>query len=948
MLWSMATYSQYYNDGQDRAGIKWERISSINFEVIFPQGFEKQATRVVNLMEKSYRYTTETLHQKPKKISIILHTETVKSNAFLGWAPSRIEMYTTPHQQTYSQDWLEQLAIHEYRHMIQVSKLESEMPKLLRYLFGEQAAALLTAAYVPFWFIEGDAVSAETGLSNSGRGRLPDFHRELRAQVVDKKIYSYDKAYLGSYKDYVANYYHLGYFMVGGARMLYDKVIWDEVLHNIARKPLLLRPFDNGLKKSIGIKKVQLYDTVFHYLQDRWIKEDQQIKPTPHIVLTRNPGVHTDYRFGFFSSDSTCVAEKSSLSNIDRLVEINSKGKEKVLFTPGYYFAESVSGKDEKLVWIERLSHPRWYHSDLSLLRIFDRNTKKLNEYKFKTKLFAPAFSPDKSRIVAVEGDSDYRFFLDLIDASTGRLVKQLQIGNDDFLITPSWTADGKSILVIALRNNQKGILKVDVESGQTAVVLPFANQEITRPEEYEGNVYFIGGYTGVDNLYRIKPDGTTEEIISSRFGIADHNYRNGQILYSNYTADGYQLAKASLDSIKAKPVVLSSIQKSYPIADKLSEQEGGAIDFSVSDGIDYKSEPYRKVLHLLHFHSWAPIAIDPYSQTASMGVSLMSQNMLSTAEFVGGYRYRWQDEQGEYYAGYKYYGWYPVISAEIYSGKRQSQVDINYKYLNQNNEVVRIDTVHKNLGWDETNFTLNTYLPLDLSRGKYFRKIQPRLIYNLTNISANPDSKDFVNDGSYQTLETGIYMYQILHSSEQDLVPNLGVLLDVSYLHSLPGVADFGSMWSVASVLYLPGIGHNDGITIYNGIQHKQQMDFAFSDRIRFPRGHSHALNDQMYSFGIDYHVPLLYPDLSIWGLAYIKRLKMKMFYDFANYSSTTVQNNISTTYSGRLRSTGVELKADMHFIHFIAPMEIGFRTSYLFNGAINFDYLFNIQFTF
>jgi hypothetical protein len=228
---STSAFSQYFNDGQDRSGIKWKRISSIHFEVIFPEGFEMQGERVVHLMEKSYQYTCETLKHKPKKISIVLHTETVKSNAFLAWAPSRIEMYATPHQQIYSQDWMEQLAIHEYRHMVQISKLESEMPKLMRFLFGEQAAALLTAAYLPFWFIEGDAVAAETGLSSSGRGRLPSFHKELKAQFIEKGVYSYDKAYLGSYKHHIPNYYQMGYFLVGGARQIYGDQIWEDVVH---------------------------------------------------------------------------------------------------------------------------------------------------------------------------------------------------------------------------------------------------------------------------------------------------------------------------------------------------------------------------------------------------------------------------------------------------------------------------------------------------------------------------------------------------------------------------------------------------------------------------------------------------------------------------------------------------------------------------------------------
>ncbi|MFA9392752.1 MAG: TolB family protein [Prolixibacteraceae bacterium] len=947
-LLTMSSFSQYYNDGQDRAGIRWKRISSINFEVIFPEGFEVQAEKVVHLMEKSYRYTTQTLNQQPKKISIILHTETVKSNAFLGWAPSRIEMYTTPHQDIYAQDWLEQLAIHEFRHMVQISKLETEMPKLLRYLFGEQAAALLTAMYVPFWFIEGDAVSAETGLSTVGRGRVADFHRDLRTQVLEKGIFSYDKAYLGSYKDHIANYYQLGYFMVGGARELYNETIWEDVLHNVARKPLSLRPFDRGLKKTIGLNKVQLYDTVFSVLKARWEKEDQQIHPSPKLIVTNESKYPTDYRFGFANTDSTFIAEKRSLSDINRFVEADQYGKEKVIFTPGYHFTESVSGKENHLVWVERLSHPRWYHSDRSLLRFYDTNLKELSEYTFNTKLFAPSFSPDLTKIVAVEGDNNYRFFLDIIDATNGEIVKQITTGDSDFLITPSWTNDGDHLLVVALRNNQKGILKVNIENGEVKVILPFRTQEISRPVEYDGLVYFIGGYTGIDNIYRLQSDGTIEAVISSRFGVADHAYRNGQVLYSNYTANGYQLAQTYLDSIQIQAVDLSSIQKKYPIAEKLAEQEQGPIDFTINDGITYSAQSYKKAAHLFDFHSWAPLSIDPYAQTVNPGVSVMSQNMLSTAEFVGGYRYYLSEKRGEVYANFKYLGWFPVIETEISSGNRDSYYLELQKYVNENNEVVKIDTIKKDFGWSETNFSVNTYLPLNLSKGKYYKRIQPRLKYKLSNINADATAYSGFPDGTYQTLETGVYMYQILQASEQDVLPNFGVMLDISYMTSLLGVADFGSLWAVSNVLYLPGLSKNHGITVYNGFQQKERMDYSFNDRVRFPRGHMHIQNDQLYSFGSDYELPLFYPDFSLWSLAYVKRLKLKLFYDFALYSGNIVMNNVNSTYNGKVQSTGMELTADAHFLRFIAPIEIGFRTSYLFDQKISFDYLFNIQFTF
>ena len=948
LLSSLPSLSQYYNDGQDRAGIKWKKIGSVNFEVIFPEGFEIQAERVVKLMEKSYEYTTITLKHRPKKISIILHTETVKSNAFLGWAPSRIEMYTTPHQNIYSQDWLEQLAIHEYRHMVQVSKLESEMPKLFRILFGEQAAAALTAAYLPFWFIEGDAVAAETGLGKVGRGRTSDFHRELRTQVIEKGIYSYDKAYLGSYKDHVANHYHLGYFMVGGARTLFDKTIWEDVLHNVARKPLSLKPFDNGLRKSIGLNKVELYDTVFQYLKKMWTIQDQNIVPTQFQPISKLNKYHTDYRFVFPITDSTYFAEKNSQSDINRFVIFTNTGDEQRIFTPGYHFNESVSGKKNTLVWIERLSHPRWYHADLSLLRIYNIEENKLNEFKFNTKLFAPAFSPDLKHIVAVEVDNNYRFFLVLINAESGIIVDRFSTPENDFFITPSWATNGENILVIGLRNNEKSILQINVKTRAVTEVLAYGTQEISRPVEYNGNVFFIGGYTGIDNLYVIKSDGRIGEMISSRFGIADHAYNNNQIIYTNYTSNGYQVVKTDMDSVKFNPVHLPSLQQPYPIANAISKQEKGTIDFTKLDDMQYQSEPYKKGEHLLNFHSWAPLSIDPISQSVNSGVSIMSQNMLSTAELMAGYRYRWQDEQGEIYANFKYYGWYPVLEAEFNSGKRESYYYELKQFINSNNEIIRVDTLKKDFTWHETNVMLNCYAPINLSKGNYYRKIQPRLKYRFSNISADNRANEVFPDGIYQSIETGVYLYQIMQSSEQDVLPNFGFMLDLAYVKSLSGVVDFGSLFSVSNIFYLPGIRPNHGITLYNGYQIKESKEYAFNDRIRLPRGHRHILNDRLYSFGSDYELPLFYSDLSIWNLAFLKRFKLKLFYDFAFYSGSTIIDKIKWDYNGDIKSTGFELTADTHILRFIAPIELGFRTSYMFNNQLSVDFLFNIEFTF
>jgi hypothetical protein len=143
---------------------------------------------MANILEKVYGYGSYSLNHKPKKISVIFHTHTVESNGLLAWAPRRVEMYATPGQSMYAQDWLEQLAIHEFRHVVQVDKVSQNLPLIIPLLTAQQGAALVTGVYLPFWFIEGDAVVTETALSKTGRGRFPSFLMEIRHRSLKRKF----------------------------------------------------------------------------------------------------------------------------------------------------------------------------------------------------------------------------------------------------------------------------------------------------------------------------------------------------------------------------------------------------------------------------------------------------------------------------------------------------------------------------------------------------------------------------------------------------------------------------------------------------------------------------------------------------------------------------------------------------------------------------------------
>ncbi len=111
-------YAQYYSTGQEPASIKWRQLKTAHFKLIFPDYYEANARKLAAYLDSTYSYAGRSLDYQPKRISLVLHTQSAKSNALVAWAPKRIEFYTTPPQDMYAQPWLEQLALHEYRHVV--------------------------------------------------------------------------------------------------------------------------------------------------------------------------------------------------------------------------------------------------------------------------------------------------------------------------------------------------------------------------------------------------------------------------------------------------------------------------------------------------------------------------------------------------------------------------------------------------------------------------------------------------------------------------------------------------------------------------------------------------------------------------------------------------------------------------------------------------------------
>ena len=941
--------AQYFQTGQDPASVKWRRINTENFQLIYPDYYETQAQRLAHILEEVYKYGGYSLKYNPNKFPIILHTQTVNSNGMVAWAPKRSEFFTMPSQEIYPQDWLEQLALHEFRHMVQVDKINSRLAGVIKAIFGEQGTALIFGTYLPWWFTEGDAVVTETALSNYGRGRLPSFLMEHQAQVVEKGVYSYNKAYNGSFRDYVPNHYKLGYYVVGSARQRYGSNLWEEVVTNVAKKPLSLNPFNAALKKNTGFTKVSLYESVFDSLKNVWLTEDANYKSVSYNSVSPENKVYTNYLYSYYHNDSTVISYKTSLKRIPAFVEISKNRKEKRIFTPGNIFEESVNYRENLIVWSEQIPDLRWSHSGKSLIRIFDVNSKEIIEINTEHKALSPAISPEKKRVAVVETDYSNNNYISVYSIPEGNLLNRIQTERNNYFFSPEWI-DENVVAVIMLFENGKRLAKMNIATGKTDILVDIDLDELKQLRRVGEDLLFISSYSGKNSLYSFNLQNNKLNLLyEPRFGVEFPDYlpESGKILLSDYTADGFRIIEINKENLLNKP--FENITKgSYSIAESIAGQEIGIPDFTNKETPQYLSEKYNKTANLLNFHSWAPLFVDAQAFEVRPGVSLMSQNKLGTAETVLGYKYDVSEETGKLYAGYTFKGWYPVFSFEASSGKSASKYNEVVKTVNENGDVTSQSTLLKRYTWNLTEAHANMYVPLNFTKGAFFRLLQPRIKYHYSYYTHDKTTPSLFFKGSIHSLSYQLYYHQVLKQSLQDVYPDFGVVFNTSFQHSLYGDTDLGNIAATQLVLYLPGLFKNHGIKIYNGFQKKNRGErHSFGESILYPRAWGKVNTNEMYSFAADYKLPLAYPEFNLGGLVYFRRVSASFFADYAQLKGNVYNNGKNTgTYLKNISSYGVELNGDVNYFRFYAPSNTGVRVSWIpETNDLYFNLLFSID---
>jgi len=892
-------FAQFFSNEQNPPSVKWQQINTSNFQIIYPTELSDEAQRMANTLEHIINGVSKSLNKTPRKISIILQNQSVLSNGFVQLAPRRSEFYTTPPQNLDFQDWLNSLAVHELRHVVQFDKLT---PRLKAPFFEELALAIFGISLPP-WFFEGDAVGIETALSHAGRGRLPEWELIFHTNTLSTKPYSYSKNYLGSFKDRTPGYYQLGYFMTTKLRRDFGSGIMDSIMSRISRNPVRPYNLSNSIKKFTGMNSRTLHDSTITELKQLWQNQADLVRPTEYSKLNkRKDELPADYLFPVRIFTNETLVLKHSLNKTPALVLIDESGNEKFLKKIGFQTEPNFKYAAGKIVWDELRFDTRYFKRSFSVINSFDIKNGIYKQITSKTRLFSPALSPDGKKVVAVKVREDNRSFLVELDAETGMELKAYLIKAGQTLQAPSYNDSGDKIICVVTSKDGSSLIEFNTYDGSSRIVLPFALQQISRPVYAGNSVLFRAHYNGINNIYNIA-EGTIKAIALTNvnFGASNPSYHSesNTLIFNNYQLTGYDIAFIPFESLTG---IRSGISKNTFIdyAAPIVDQEANS---SILDNIPdnkFSSKPFKEIKNLFYFHSASPIAEEnDENNELNIGLKLRSNNKLNTLDLYTGYQFNSGLRRSEYLAGITYKRFYPIFDLKYINRARQVNV-------RQNNNLIPVN-------WRED------FIEMEMSVPFTFNRLNKTYNMGLLSSSSYTSRYEIQNKpGNFITnlefpMKYTAYFSRNTQRSLRDLAPRWGQNFSVSYFH-LPFETQLnGTLLAFRSTLFAPGLFSNHS---FQASFNYQESDGAYNFNIEIPKisGYNNlsATASLRNTLLFDYRFPLFYPDAEIGPLAYIKRIKGGLFADFENIGKGALFQP---------RTFGLELSADMNLMRFFLP---------------------------
>ena len=989
--------AQFSSNGDDPGRLRWFRMDTPAYRLIYPAGCDSLAMSYGNELERFRLSESISSGLVPgegyrRKTPIILHTHHGISNAAVTWAPKRIDIYTLP--DAYDPEpvpWTKTLAVHESRHLAQMQFGYKGWLKPLTFIVGDMAPGAYSALWPNTWFLEGDAVTAETALTSTGRGRTADFLDYYMMAFDNGDWRNWYRWRYGSYRHYAPDHYALGYLTIAGMRYCFDDPLFTErYFSRLAANPFRFSNAQKTVRQASGKSFHKSFSDIMSSFHDIWKEEAEARRPFTEAEQLQTGGKWYKTVHGNVSANGKVYSIVSGLAESAMLTEFDPEtGKRRNLRTFSST-ADGLSYADGKLWWSESVPDARWSLEMTSRIRSYDLATQRTGTLTRKGRLFNPSVSPDGTMLAAVEYPVTGGSAIVILNPATGKVLRRRQMPDSLQAVEPRFMSN--ALIFNAISEGGSAIYRINAGlDGEPECLLGPVKVSIRNLVSANDKVYFSSDRDGTQELYSIDIEsGKVFQHTSLPYGGDEFCFIGQDVIFSMLTKDGRLLHKAPALETAGKEVDFNDIHQ-YRVADKLTMQERASAAQKcipwADSAKDYKTtfskpERYRKPLNILRFHSWAPLYFnydrvrnlsgDLTYETASAGATALFQNSLGTAWGSVGYSFHKDPFAGVYKDGshkyrhsghilFTYSGLYPVFE---FSADFNDNAAIQYsRLITEIRGHVKEQVVGLLLDKPSFQGSVKVYIPFNFSSGGWSRGFIPQISYagsndlfnkSLLDLSKNgifavPDKSEEYHKGKnvyMQTLRASVRGYALRPVPASGTFPRFGIGAEAGYSTRIMMDDLYSASAYCYAYGYLPGITLTQGLKLTARYQHQFRAELRRENAISVaPRGFENSsaeyiirnLSYDHLKLTADYAIPLWFGDISFLSpVAYIKNFEITPHFDYTMFSLGKGLTD------GGLFSAGASIVAKLANLLWIPyDCSIGITASY--NGGPSFNVIKN-----
>jgi hypothetical protein len=539
----------------NQSEIEWKTLETEHFQIHFHPGEEWSARRAAAIAESVYEPITAFYDYRPGTVHINLYDKEDDPEGATYYYMNRIDISASPYDFHLrgTADWLRNVITHEFTHMVSVQramKLPIRIPSIFFQVISfekEKRPDVLTGypnfqlslpfagEVMPNWFAEGVAQYQ----CRLARNDIWDSHRDmlLRMATLEDRLLTLDEMGVFDKNSLEAEMvYNQGFSLV---RFIAERHGFNKLAElTNALSSVHRLSFDGACRSVLDFSEGELYRTWREALEERYgaFETALEVNERRGEPVTLK-GFLNLYPIGDGRGGLYFLSNRGEDYSDLQLVRMTGDGAVRGI-APEVSSRFELAPDGAALCYSKRTGENRHgYAIDDIFIRDLDRG----QERRVTRGLRAtdPCWSPDGGSIAcAVREDGSER--IAVVDLLSGGLtyITPLREGRQVFGL--SWSSRG--ILACVFDDTSRDVLLIDPGTGEERVMLGGLSDERDAVWSKDGEGFFYSSdRTGVFNVYHRDMETGREMMITNVLGGAFFpSERGGDLLYAEYTGDGY------------------------------------------------------------------------------------------------------------------------------------------------------------------------------------------------------------------------------------------------------------------------------------------------------------------------------------------------------------------------------------------------------------------------